>query len=284
MRISDMVAAANKIASDAFNVGYDQGQRWSFFNRATKELIPGRETDCSAACGAIAVLGGYPVDLSDPFYTGNLEQRFVAAGMQSINVSGWSAAKLFGAVQTGDFVLGPGHVVFAISANRWLSPQNDEYGRSSGGKSGDQTGREVFVRAPYMRSKGWTRILRPMAEMVAQPLPVGENLVVKTGVAPNFPLGRCGRHGSTSYFGPKSGPDHSVSGYYNRRSNGARGHDGLATWQSRMATRGWNISADGLYGPKTAEVATKFQREKGLAVDGQIGPSTWRAAWTAPVT
>ncbi len=37
-------------------------------------------------------------------------------------------------------------------------------------------------------------------------------------------------------------------------------------------------------GLDTAEVAGKFQAEKRLAVDGKIGPDTWAAAWSAPVT
>lgn len=94
----------------------------------------------------------------------------------------------------------------------------------------------------------------------------------KPGVsAPAFPLP------SGSYFGPKSGPAQSVSGYYSHRND-------LAQWQTRMSARGWTITADGLYGPQTASVATHFQREKGLAVDGLIGPQTWATAWTAPIT
>ena len=39
---------------------------------------------------------------------------------------------------------------------------------------GDQTGVEVLWRKPYMRSKGWTRILRPPADPpVAAPLVSG---------------------------------------------------------------------------------------------------------------
>ena len=92
-----------------------------------------------------------------------------------------------------------------------------------------------------------------------------------TPSAPAFPLS------SGSYFGPKDGPAESISGYYSHR-------DDLRIWQSRMAARGWTIDADGLYGDQTANVARKFQREKGLSVDGLIGPATWAAAWTAPVT
>jgi len=55
-------------------------------------------------------------------------------------------------------------------------------------------------------------------------------------------------------------------------------------WQGQMSHRGWTISVDGAYGPQSKDVCTSFQREKGLAVDGVVGPQTWSAAWTAPIT
>jgi len=51
-----------------------------------------------------------------------------------------------------------------------------------------------------------------------------------------------------------------------------------------MGKRGWTITADGFYGNQTSSVTRQFQQEKGLSVDGLIGPQTWAAAWTAPVT
>src|SRR5699024_3346827 len=92
-----------------------------------------------------------------------------------------------------------------------------------------------------------------------------------TPKAPKFPLP------AGSYFGPKSGPNSSVSGYYSHREH-------LRTWQKQMQRRGWTIKADGLYGPGTAKVAGQFQAEKGLAVDKLIGIDTWNAAWEEPVT
>lgn len=89
--------------------------------------------------------------------------------------------------------------------------------------------------------------------------------------APKFPLPK------GSYFGPKSGPDASVSGYYSHRAD-------LKKWQARMKKRGWSLDADGLYGPATEKVVRQFQKEKGLSVDGLIGPATWAAAWKEPVT
>ena len=91
------------------------------------------------------------------------------------------------------------------------------------------------------------------------------------GAPPKFPLP------AGSYFGPKTGPASSVSGYHGHRKD-------LRRWQQRMRERGWSITPDGYYGPETARVARQFQAEKRLGVDGLIGPATWDAAFRLPVT
>lgn len=58
----------------------------------------------------------------------------------------------------------------------------------------------------------------------------------------------------------------------------------VRSWQARMRQRGWKIRADGFYGPRSAEVARRFQVEKKLSVDGLLGPKTFAAAWSLPVT
>ncbi len=58
----------------------------------------------------------------------------------------------------------------------------------------------------------------------------------------------------------------------------------LQVWQKRMKARGWNIDPHGLFGPNTLQVVKEFQTEKKLGTDGVIGPKTWAAAWTLPVT
>lgn len=65
--------------------------------------------------------------------------------------------------------------------------------------------------------------------------------------------------------------------------NGISGH-GTAVWQARMQERGWTIDVDDVFGPQTDGVCRAFQAEKGLQVDGVVGPVTWDAAWTAPIT
>lgn len=89
--------------------------------------------------------------------------------------------------------------------------------------------------------------------------------------APPYPLP------AGSYFGPRSGPANSVSGYYSHSSD-------LARWQQQMRNRGWTIAVDGRFDAQDAQVATQFQAQKHLQVDGHVGPQTWAAAWTAPVT
>jgi peptidoglycan hydrolase-like protein with peptidoglycan-binding domain len=60
--------------------------------------------------------------------------------------------------------------------------------------------------------------------------------------------------------------------------------DDVAVWQAQMSARGWPLDVDGAYGPVSEEVCVEFQAEKGLSADGIVGPDTWDAAWTAPVT
>jgi peptidoglycan hydrolase-like protein with peptidoglycan-binding domain len=65
--------------------------------------------------------------------------------------------------------------------------------------------------------------------------------------------------------------------------NYIEGH-GTQTWQAQMSARGWHITVDDKYGNQSEQVCTQFQQEKGLGVDGIVGPETWDAAWTAPIT
>jgi peptidoglycan hydrolase-like protein with peptidoglycan-binding domain len=66
-------------------------------------------------------------------------------------------------------------------------------------------------------------------------------------------------------------------------NNYIEGH-GTSTWQGQMSARGWSISVDDAYGSESERVCTQFQSEKGLSVDGVVGPETWEATWSAPIT
>jgi peptidoglycan hydrolase-like protein with peptidoglycan-binding domain len=58
----------------------------------------------------------------------------------------------------------------------------------------------------------------------------------------------------------------------------------VSHWQQRMADRGWDILVDGYYGPQSQHIAREFQAQKGLTVDGIVGPVTWQHSWQEPVT
>jgi peptidoglycan hydrolase-like protein with peptidoglycan-binding domain len=75
---------------------------------------------------------------------------------------------------------------------------------------------------------------------------------------------------SVDYFGPAYGHNYTCGD--------------VRTWQQQMQARGWTVGVDGKYGPQSEGVCEQFQAEKGLKVDGLVGPATWGAAWTAPLT
>lgn len=163
-----MTIAAQRRAAAALAAsrpGYNQNRRWAAVRKTDAgklTIVPGGAVDCSSSSGIIAVLGGYPVNLSNPFWTGNLAARFKAAGFDVIRVSGIrTLAALVAKLRGGDHLLGPGHVVYCDTPRRWWSAENDERGKSTGGKDGLQRGERVGWREPYMRSRGWAYILRP---------------------------------------------------------------------------------------------------------------------------
>lgn len=63
----------------------------------------------------------------------------------------------------------------------------------------------------------------------------------------------------------------------------------VQTWQLQMRRRGWNIQADGLYGPRSADTCLAFQQDSTahgwpLSEDGIVGEHTWGATWRRPVS
>jgi peptidoglycan hydrolase-like protein with peptidoglycan-binding domain len=59
-------------------------------------------------------------------------------------------------------------------------------------------------------------------------------------------------------------------------SKGSRGD--LVVWaQEHLRGAGRSVPVSGVFGPKTRRAVRRFQRAKGVADDGRIGPTTWRA-------
>lgn len=93
-----------------------------------------------------------------------------------------------------------------------------------------------------------------------------------SGSAPPFP------YPSSHYLGTARPDPNCHSGFY------AADRPNVAHWQGQMRNRGWTIGVDGQYGPQSEGVCRSFQQEKGLGVDGLVGPRTWATSWSAPVT
>ena len=242
MSLTKMNAYADLL--NASNVGYDQNERFSF-NPARDGLsvIPNRECDCSSSCAAIAKAGGFNVDMRDPIYTGNFENKLVDAGFTAIDVRGWSQSKLYAAVSEGDFLLGPGHVVYIRERNRWWSAENDERGLSTGGRAGDQTGMEARYRNPYMRSRGWEWILRPA--IAADPLVAVTPGPSPTTVTPLKPRQIEWRNPSTDFV--------------------------------RIVQRIVGVNPTGYYGTVTKRRVSALQAKLGVGADGLFGAGTAEA-------
>jgi len=51
----------------------------------------------------------------------------------------------------------------------------------------------------------------------------------------------------------------------------------VRTLQYLLRARGHTVDVDGIFGPLTDAAVRAFQQEKGLAVDGIVGPNTWSA-------
>lgn len=274
-RIADVVRLGREIK--AAGTGYSQemsgpNSRWSWLDLARRTIIPGMSGDCSSIVLGLCVLAGYLVDISGLCYTGNAAAVTRAAGFSVTRFSGRLSD-----LRPGDVLVEPGrHIVLILDGGECLSPEINELGRSTGGRAGDQTGREVRIRPVYLRDTsradgGWTYLLRPPAEVtdtlstaITTPKPA-------TAPAPAWPLP------AGYYFGPRSGPVQSVSGYYSHSSD-------LRRWQQRMIDRGWtSLKPTGRWDAATARVVAAFQTEKFGGV-GRFGPRTWAAAWTAPIT
>lgn len=246
MTIAQMQQVADTL--NAADVGYDQGQRWSFLDKGSRSIISNRECDCSSSCLGIAWLGGFPVDLSGLAYTGNFAALCRAAGFSVIGFTS------FGQLRPGDFLVTPGHhVVFVRDLDRWWSAEVDERGRSAGGQAGDQTGSECRYRTPYLRSGGWMYVVRPPAE-AAGTAPIKLSAVTVTGLIVDGDFGAATKRAMQRWLKVP-----------------ADGIIGKATSRALQARLG--VRVDGHVGPVTVRA---LQQLIGARVDGDWGPDTTR--------
>lgn len=144
--IEKAVAWALQIAQNPAH-GYDQTRRW------------GPDYDCSSLLISAWQQAGVPVKDAGATYTGNMLRAFLRCGFEDvtaeINLSTGAG------LQKGDVLLNVRHhTAMSIGGGQIVHASINERGKAAGGRTGDQTGREICVRSYYKFSKGWDKVLR----------------------------------------------------------------------------------------------------------------------------
>lgn len=134
---------ALQIASDDSH-GYDQGGRW------------GPDYDCSSLVISAYENAGVPVKTNGASTTRDMRKVFLRTGFSIIsNFNTGSYENLL----PGDVLLKDGsHTAMYIGNGQIVHASINEHGKILGGRTGDQTGEEIFVRSYY--SHPWSVALR----------------------------------------------------------------------------------------------------------------------------
>lgn len=133
---------AVSIANDNSH-GYDQLHRW------------GPDYDCSSLLISAWQQAGVPVQANGATYTGNMKNVFVKCGFEAIKFSRSVSLK------RGDVLLNEKHhTAMYIGDGKVVMASINEQGKAVGGRTGDQTGREILTCNYYVPSYGWDYVLR----------------------------------------------------------------------------------------------------------------------------
>lgn len=224
--IDNAINFAVTIANDNSH-GYDQIKRW------------GKDYDCSSLVISAYENAGVPVKANGATYTGNMKSAFIKCGFKALlYYRGIDLIK-------GDVLLNEQHhTAMYIGSGQIVQASINEKGTATGGKTGDQTGREIAVSPFYEYSKGWQYVLRydetPHEEIKTV------NIEVRRLV-----------------YGDICTEVSVVQTLLN-----ALGYKGA---------NGKSLSTDGNFGNNTVFAVKSFQKAHGFPVDGIVGQMTWTA-------
>ena len=222
--------------------GYDQIYRWGEKG----------DYDCSAAVIQACQNAGIPVKTGGATYTGNMLKVFLKNGFEVVTheVNLRTGAGLI----RGDVLLNTSHHTAMYCGNgKEVEASINEKGTATGGKPGDQTGREFLIRS--YRNYPWTHVLRYTKDTTTG----------NTGITTDTTTG--GKY----MFEPKTVK---------------KGDTGLSVLllQEILIARGFKgkdgkpLTLDRAAGTNTIHALTKYQesRKGVLEADGICGDKTWR--------
>lgn len=125
--------------------GYDQIHRY------------GPDYDCSSAVIASWEGAGVPVHKNGATFTGNMLYSFMKSGF--VNVTKAVDLKTGKGLVRGDVLLNIKHHTAMYAGNgKEVEASINELGKATGGKTGDQTGKEILIR--NYRNYPWDCVLR----------------------------------------------------------------------------------------------------------------------------
>ncbi len=122
--------------------GYDQGSRW------------GPDYDCSSLLISAWKKAGVPLTCT---YTGNMKPDMLTHGFK--DVTNQIDLKSGSGLKKGDVLLHEAkHTAMFIGGGRIVHAAGNEYGKATGGRTGDQTGKEICVTGYF--NFPWQYVLR----------------------------------------------------------------------------------------------------------------------------
>jgi hypothetical protein len=142
-KVENAVQWMINIANDDTH-GYDQDSRW------------GPDYDCASFVISGYEQAGIPLKTNGATYTGDLKAVALNTGFKVVDW-GNDSSKLV----RGDIILNEvHHTCCYIGDGKIVQASQNELGGARGGQTGDQTGKEIYVRSYYVYAQGWDCVLR----------------------------------------------------------------------------------------------------------------------------